>query len=73
MKYLLMMFSTNRKITRIKFNNINLYVRNQLIYPLNLDKEIVIYGSPYAFRSLHDELVHFTKLMGHLLILMMRK
>ena len=29
-----------------------------------LDKEIAVYGSPYVFRSLHDELVHFAKLYG---------
>ena len=29
-----------------------------------LDKEITVYGSPYVFRSLHDELVHFAKLYG---------
>ena len=38
-----------------------------------LDKEIAVYGSPYVFRSLHDELVHFAKLYEHQLILMMRK
>ena len=29
-----------------------------------LDKEIAVYGSPYVFRSPHDELVHFAKLYG---------
>ena len=27
-----------------------------------LGKEIVVYGSPFVFRSLHDELVHFANL-----------
>ena len=29
-----------------------------------LGKEIVVYGSPFVFRSLHDELVHFANLYG---------
>ena len=29
-----------------------------------LGKEIVVYGTPFVFRSLHDELVHFTNLYG---------
>ena len=29
-----------------------------------LGKEIVVYGSPFVFRSLHDELVHFDNLYG---------
>ena len=27
-----------------------------------LGKEIAVYGNPFVFRSLHDELVHFTNL-----------
>ena len=29
-----------------------------------LGKEIVVYGNPFVFRSLHDELVHFANLYG---------
>ena len=29
-----------------------------------LGKEIAVYGNPFVFRSLHDELVHFTNLYG---------
>ena len=29
-----------------------------------LNKEIAVYGSPYVFRSLHDELIRFTSLYG---------
>ena len=29
-----------------------------------LGKEIAVYGNPYVFRSLHDELVHFANLYG---------
>lgn len=35
------------------------YIINSL-----LGKEIAIYGNPFVFRSLHDELVHFTNLYG---------
>lgn len=29
-----------------------------------LDKEITVYGNPYVFRSLHNELVRFVKMYG---------
>lgn len=29
-----------------------------------LDKDITVYGSPYVFRSLQDELIRFTSLYG---------
>lgn len=29
-----------------------------------LGKEIAIYGNPFVFRSLHDELIHFANLYG---------
>lgn len=29
-----------------------------------LGKEIAVYGNPYVFRNLHNELVHFTNLYG---------
>lgn len=29
-----------------------------------LEKDIVVYGSPYVFRNLHDELMHFTSIYG---------
>ena len=29
-----------------------------------LGKEIAVYGNPFVFRSLHDELVHFANLYG---------
>ena len=29
-----------------------------------LGKEIVVYGNPFVFRSLHDELIHFANLYG---------
>ena len=29
-----------------------------------LGTEIAVYGNPFVFRSLHDELVHFTNLYG---------
>ncbi|MCB6602752.1 hypothetical protein LI129_18295, partial [Erysipelatoclostridium ramosum] len=35
------------------------YIINSL-----LGKEIAVYGNPFVFRSLHDELVHFTNLYG---------
>ena len=35
------------------------YIINSL-----LGKEIAIYGNPFVFRSLHDELVHCTNLYG---------
>lgn len=40
------------------------HTKQDYIISCILNKEIAVYGSPYVFRSLHDELIYFTSLYG---------
>lgn len=40
------------------------HTKQDYIISCILNKEIAVYGNPYVFRSLHDELIHFINLYG---------
>lgn len=40
------------------------YTKQDYIISCILNKEIVVYGNPYVFRSLHDELVRIIEIHG---------
>lgn len=40
------------------------HTRQDYILNSVLDKDIIVVGNPYVFRSLHDELEHFIELYG---------